>query len=261
MSSETINPILKINNLCKKVCSHNTGTEISLIDNISVDIKSGETIAIFGPNGCGKTTFLSILAGIIDSTNGSIFFNTKKEKLSIGYAFQQYQESLYPWLTVFDNISLQYMIKGAPKADQKNAVRELARIFGINLPWNSYPYQLSGGQKQVTALLRCLLAKPQLALLDEPLSAMDFQTSLQLLEKLSSFLKNNSMTSIIISHDIDQALFLADRILVMSPLPMSIKKDFSVPFEYPRTLDIFQKKRFFDLRVEILNIFCEEVKL
>lgn len=241
--------------------SGNLKRKLPVITNFSLEISKGEIVALFGPNGCGKSTLLNIIAGIEKPDSGEIdnISVMPNEKNSIGYAFQQYENSLFPWLKVIDNIALKYEIEGVPKELRREKALSFAKKFGILLPWNSYPYQLSGGQKQMVALLRSLVYRPELCILDEPISALDYQNALDIMVKISTDWVSDNITALVVSHDIEQAIFLADKVIILTNRPMSVKAIFNIPFKRPRTLDILEKSEFLDIRTKALKAFIQEI--
>jgi NitT/TauT family transport system ATP-binding protein len=252
-------PLVAVENVVKRVCPQPGGTPLTILDGLSLDVARGEIVALFGPNGCGKSTFLSLIAGLQEPDAGAIRINHETQAEQIGYAFQHFADSLFPWGTVLDNIGLKCRIEG----QTRTAVREKARAFadelGIRLPWDSYPYQLSGGQKQLAALLRTLVYHPSLCLLDEPLSALDYQNSLEIMAKMSALWHAEGTTVVLVSHDIEQAIYLADRLVVLTKLPMRPKQIIEIPFPRPRNIGLLESEEFFRLRSLALSVFVKEV--
>ncbi|MCP4114358.1 MAG: ATP-binding cassette domain-containing protein [Desulfobacteraceae bacterium] len=229
-----------------------------IIKNFSIDVAQGEVIALFGPNGCGKSTLLNILAGIEQPDSGEINYRSDQAP-SVGYAFQQYENSLFPWRTIIDNITLKYEIDGMSRAERIKKGIAFAEKFGVTLDWKAYPYQLSGGQKQIIALMRALIYRPDFCVLDEPLSSLDYQNSLDIMRRLSLDWTLNNITALIVSHDIEQAIFLADRVVVLTSRPMAPKTIFHVPFKRPRTIDVIKNPLFVEIRNKALKAFVEEI--
>ena len=260
MLEPVLNTFLALENLVMRVNPPGGRDDLTILDGFSLSVQEGEVVALFGPNGCGKSTLLHVIAGLQHVTSGVVAFTDPEKRDSLGFAFQQFADSLFPWDNVLDNIGLKYHIQGLSKQVAREKARNFADELGFSLPWNSYPYQLSGGQKQLTALLRTLVYRPDFCLLDEPLSALDYQTSLEVLLKISALWDDQGTTSLLISHDIDQAIFLADRVVVLTNLPMRPKKILNIPFPRPRALDLIQSEEFFRLRSVALAAFVEEVE-
>lgn len=202
------------------------------IDNISFSVDEGEFVSILGPSGCGKSTILSIIAGIIKNTQGNVYLEgkpIKDSKLAIGYMLQQ--DYLFPWKTIMNNILLGPKINRKNTDSYKKAALELLQEVGLQNVENQYPSSLSGGMRQRAALVRTLINDPKILLLDEPFSALDYQTKLKLEDLVGTILKTYNKTAILVTHDIGEAIAMSDRILLMNKGPGSLAKIFSVPKE------------------------------
>ena len=196
-----MNKLLEINNL-KKYYHDDTGETLA-IDNISLDIYEGDFISIVGTSGCGKSTLLSILAGIENKSDGAIIYN--KDNFKIGYMLQK--DSLFPWRTILDNCLIGLEIEGNLTKTKKEKVVSLLEKYGLKDFIYKYPSSLSGGMKQRVALIRTLAINPDILLLDEPLSALDYQTRLTLSNDLYQIIKNEKKTAIIVTHDLGELKF------------------------------------------------------
>ena len=215
------NILLKTINLSKNY--YNDKTEIKAIENLNFNVLNNEILAIVGPSGCGKSTLLSILANLEKKSSGKIIM---KKNLSIGYMLQK--DSLFPWLTILDNVLLGLDIK---KMKTKNNIKyaiELLKKYGLYDFQKQYPDNLSGGMRQRVALIRTLATKPDLLLLDEPYSALDYQTRLSLSNDLQKIIKNEGKTAILITHDLAEAISLGDRVIVLSKRPCTIKRIYNI---------------------------------
>ncbi|SEM40585.1 NitT/TauT family transport system ATP-binding protein [Mesobacillus persicus] len=200
------------------------------LSDITLDVKEGEFISFLGPSGCGKTTLLSIIAGLIEPTSGNVLLENKPVKTSqndIGYMLQQ--DYLFPWKTIEENIQLGHKINGNLTKETKRTTVSLLEQMGLNDVESFYPKQLSGGMRQRVALVRTLATEPKLLMLDEPFSALDFQTKLKLEDLVSNTLKNFNKTAILVTHDIGEAIAMSDRIVLFSPSPGRVHKTFLVP--------------------------------
>ncbi|MFD2043222.1 ABC transporter ATP-binding protein [Ornithinibacillus salinisoli] len=202
------------------------------LDDISFSVKEGEFIALVGPSGCGKSTILSIVAGIVQQTSGNVLLNSepiRRSELSIGYMLQQ--DYLFPWKTILDNVLLGPKIRNTATEEVKDKAIELLHEVGLSNVTNAYPDSLSGGMRQRVALVRTLITDPKVLLLDEPFSALDYQTKLKLEDLVYKLLKNYHKTAILVTHDIGEAISMSDRIFVMNANPGTIAKTFDVPIE------------------------------
>lgn len=212
--------ILEIKNIRKKY--HTKDGEILAIDNFSYDIEQGSFISIVGPSGCGKSTILSILAGLIDYKGKINYLNNK-----IGYMLQN--DCLFPFRTILENCLLGLEIK--KDFTNKEYVLKLIKCYGLDEFKNSYPSNLSGGMKQRVALIRTLATKPDILLLDEPFSALDYQTRLAVSDDIYKILKKEKKTVIIVTHDIAEAISMSDKIIVMSKRPGRIKNIYDIQLD------------------------------
>lgn len=209
---------------------------------ISLVVQEGEFISFLGPSGCGKTTLLSIIAGLIEPTSGSVLLEEKPVKPSqndIGYMLQQ--DYLFPWKTIAENIQLGLKISNTRTADKKKYTSSLLEQMGLYDIENTYPSHLSGGMRQRVALVRTLATEPKLLMLDEPFSALDFQTKLKLEDLVSTTLKTFKKTAILVTHDIGEAIAMSDRIFLFSPSPGRVHQTFTIPNEL-RSLSPFEAR-------------------
>ncbi|MFD2628953.1 ABC transporter ATP-binding protein [Oceanobacillus kapialis] len=202
------------------------------LKDVSLSIKEGEFIALLGPSGCGKSTLLSIIAGIVEHTAGQVLLENEPIKPSdkaMGYMLQQ--DYLFPWKTIIQNVMIGPKIHGTTNAAIRQKAEALLEKVGLPEISESYPGALSGGMRQRVALVRTLLNDPKILLLDEPFSALDYQTKLKLENLVSATLKSYNKTAILVTHDIGEAIAMADRIFVMEANPGMISKIFEVPIE------------------------------
>jgi NitT/TauT family transport system ATP-binding protein len=212
------------------------------LSDISLDIEEGEFITFLGPSGCGKTTLLSIVAGLLRPTEGVVTLEGKTidtKKNDIGYMLQQ--DYLFPWKTIEENILLGLKISKQLDLKKKKQTLHLLNRMGLNGVEKQYPRQLSGGMRQRVALVRTLATEPKLLMLDEPFSALDFQTKLHLEDHVSDTLKAFHKTAILVTHDIGEAIAMSDRIFLFTARPGQIYKTFIVPEEL-RQLPPFQAR-------------------
>ena len=210
------NKILEITNLHKSYYS--VQNETLTIDNISFDLYEGEFLGIIGPSGCGKSSILNILSGLDKDYNGTIKL---KDNIKIGYMFQD--DALFDHLTIYDNATLGLKISKNLNNETKEYVDHLLKKYGLYDFRNKYPYELSGGMKQRLALIRTLATTPDILLLDEPFSALDYQTRLKVSNDVLNILKEEKKTMIIVTHDINEAISMCNKIIVLSKRPARIK--------------------------------------
>jgi len=243
--------------ITKNLCKEYDGREI--ISNISFNIKEGEIVAIFGPNGCGKSTLLNILAGINNKTSGEIEFNEFNSK-KFSYIFQNYRESLLPWKNNYDNIAFPLRIAKIKEDEIKEKIMEMEKIFSFSANFDLFPYQLSGGQQQVLAFMRALLTKPKLLFIDEPFSALDYENNLILRKHLQEYHAKYTPTILVITHDIEEAVHLADKIIVLSKTPTKIIKIIKNSATHPRATNFLNSKKFIEVKEKVLKAFEEGCK-
>ncbi len=218
------NILLKIINLKKNY--HDKKNEIKAIENINMTVYKDEILAIVGPSGCGKSTLLSILANLEKPSHGKIITDNDYK-----YGYMLQTDSLFPWLTILDNALLGLEIKKEKNNDTINNTISLLKKYGLYEFKNQYPKNLSGGMRQRVALIRTLATNPDLLLLDEPYSALDYQTRLALSNDLYQIIKKEKKTAILITHDIGEAISLADRVIVLSKRPCTIKNIYHINLE------------------------------
>ena len=216
--------VLKISNLSKDY--YDEKGETKALENINLEIYNGDFISIVGPSGCGKTTILSILAGLENKTNGSIIHDNN---ITLGYMLQK--DALFPWLTVLDNCLLGLKIKKKLNKENKDKVIKMLNDYGLNGFINKYPNSLSGGMRQRCALIRTLAINPDILILDEPFSALDFQTRHFLCDEVYEIIKKENKTVILVTHNIEEALILSNKVVVLSKRPATIKNIYDINYE------------------------------
>ena len=226
-------PILTIRNLSAVFPNENGG--LHALDNISFEVYPREFVCVLGPSGSGKTTLLRILAGLIAPTSGSFMFG-HGEQPSIGMVFQQ--ANLMPWRTVVENIRLPLEVKQVNEMDARTKAREMIELVGLQGFEDSLPRDLSGGMAQRVALARALIHDPDLLLLDEPFGSLDAITRERMWNELSRIWQMRQKTVIMVTHSINESLFLADRVLVMTQRPGKVKLDLTVDLPRPRNDDM-----------------------
>lgn len=231
---------LKIRNVHHTYFTKTSAT--TALSDISLDIKEGEFVSFLGPSGCGKTTLLSIIAGLLQPTEGLVTLEGRKTGLKdngIGYMLQQ--DYLFPWKTIEENILLGLKLNDQLQKDKIDYTLTLLDEMGLKGVEKQYPKELSGGMRQRVALVRTLATEPKLLMLDEPFSALDFQTKLRLEDRIFETLKAFQKTAILVTHDISEAIAMSDRIFLLSARPGKLYKSFIIPNEL-KTLSPFNAR-------------------
>ena len=232
-----------------------------IYDKFDLDLPRGELITVFGPNGCGKSTLINMIAGLVPTDEGQVLFDGMRlSEIKFGYVFQNYREALFPWLRAFDNIAYPLKLMKVPKAERKARVEKLVARLEIRLDLSLYPYQMSGGQQQLVSILRALVVEPEILFLDEPFSALDYEMTLFMREQLQKLFIETRTTTIVVSHDLEEAVYLADHVLLLSRHPARIA-DF-VPFDAarPRTDATLSEAGFIKTKAHCLEVFQREVR-
>lgn len=225
-----------------------------VLDRIDLNIYPREFVCIVGASGCGKSTLLNIIAGLLPPSSGQVRLDGTKllgPGADRGMVFQNY--TLFPWLTVADNIGFGLELKKIPKAQRRDIISYYLEIVGLTQFANAYPKQLSGGMKQRVAIARALANEPEILLLDEPFGALDAQTKEQMQEFLLSLWEKTHITILMITHDVEEAIFLAQRIYVMSAHPGRIKESIEVDLPARRDLEIKLTSKFIEHKRQVLQ--------
>lgn len=228
-------PTINIKNLNKTYLNVD-GEETKALDNINLRVNDGEFVCIVGPSGCGKSTLLEIVAGLLDHTSGEILLDDipiNGTSRDIGVVFQD--ASLYPWKTIRKNIAFGMDIAGIPRKEQEERLKKYIKMVNLTGFENKYPAQLSGGMRQRAGIARALVMHPKVILMDEPFSAVDHLTRCTLQEELIRICQEENETVLFITHDINEAVYLADRVILLSPRPGSIQKEYKIDTPHPRS--------------------------
>lgn len=247
--------ILSIRRL-RKVFEGSPG--ITAIEDLSMDVYEGEFLCIVGPSGCGKTTLLRIIAGLEKPTSGEVLLRGKPIKSPSPDRTMVFQEyALFPWRTVLGNVMFSLELKGLPKEEAVKEAMKYIRLVGLEGFEKMYPHELSGGMKQRVALARALACNPDVLLMDEPLSALDAQTRNYMQEELIKIWERTKKTIIFVTHNVEEAVYLGDRIVVLTARPAKVKDVINVSIERPRSRFA---PDFINLRMRILNMLREEME-
>ncbi|MEK7582231.1 MAG: ABC transporter ATP-binding protein [Patescibacteria group bacterium] len=246
--------ILSIKNLKKSF--FNNGRNVEVLDGVDLELERGEFLVIFGPNGCGKTTLLNIISKLENKDSGEVI---SEKSLKTSFVFQSYREAIFPWQRVIDNIAFPLQLKGVPKSERYDKVKSLIGSLGLKVDLQAYPYELSGGQQQMVAILRALIIQPDLLLLDEPFSSLDYKTTLLMEEKILEIWEQLHLTILFVTHEIDEAVLLSSRIALMSDKPSRIVKMIENDLQYPRHWSMVGSEEFSNLKQIALNTFMSNL--
>jgi len=232
-----------------------------IYDQFDLDLPQGEFISIFGPNGCGKSTLINMIAGLIPSDAGEILFDGKPLRdIKFGYVFQNYREALFPWLRSIDNIEYPLKFMKLAKADRRARTERLVAHLGVKIDLNRYPYELSGGQQQLVSIMRALVVEPEILFLDEPFSALDYEMTLFMRDQLQRIFVETGTTTVLVSHDLEEAVYLADRILLLSRRPACIADYVHYDAARPRADATLSEAEFVRIKAHCLEVFQREVR-
>lgn len=228
-------------------------------DNFDLTLPLGSFTSIFGPNGCGKSTLINMISGLMPMDAGEVRYDGQTIRdTRISYVFQNYREALFPWLRAIDNIHYPLKLQGVPKAEREKRVDQLVADFGIKIDLNAYPYALSGGQQQAVSILRALVRAPDVLFLDEPFSALDYEMTLLMREKLQGIYEKTGTTMILVSHDLEEAVQMADQVLLLTRRPSRVAALVDNPLIRPRDAATLVSVDFVALRSQCLEIFQRE---
>jgi len=248
---------ITIQNVVKSYPAQNHDRElVRVLDAFTLDVAESEFITFFGPNGCGKTTLLKVIAGVEPFDSGTVLIDSMTpDQAKTGLIFQNFSDSLMPWLNGWDNVLFAYTLQKRKHeiAQARDRLTRLLTDLGITLPLENYPYQMSGGQQQFVAILRTLIYQPDVILMDEPFSALDHKTRAFMQSTLLDIWQHEKPTVLFVSHDIEEAIFLADRLALLAPLPTTVAATKTIPFPRPRKRDVLETDDFFHLKRECLR--------
>ena len=242
----------------EKIYDGRQGKMIAL-NGVDLDIYENEFICVVGPSGCGKSTLLNIIAGLLEPTSGEVYVDGKKVEGTgpeRGVVFQQY--ALFPWLTVKKNVMFGLKLKGMKDKEAEELAMKYIKMVQLEDFVDAYPKELSGGMKQRVAIARAYAVQPEVLLMDEPFGALDAQTRTQLQQELILTWQEEKKTCFFITHDVEEAIILGTKVIVMSARPGRIKRIIDVNLPYPRTQDLKMTKEFRDLKAEIWGEVYQE---
>ncbi len=235
------------------------GAPLLVLDDTSISTSRGEFVTILGPSGCGKSTLFNIVAGLAQPTGGDVYLHGERVTGKTGASsYMMQRDLLMPWRTVLDNVILGLETTGVPRRQARLHAKELLERFGLGSFVDSYPRELSGGMRQRAAFIRTLLFPRDVLLLDEPLGALDAQTRLIMQEWLLQVWEEQRKTVLFITHDVEEAVFLSDKVYVMSARPGKIINEVAITLPRPRTMETRVDPQFLSLRAELLNQIHQE---
>lgn len=259
MINETSNtpPILQLDQLCKQYPAQDG--PLTVLEPTSLSVGTGELVSIVGPSGCGKSTLLHIVGGLVTPTSGSVLLDGQEVTeagAERGMVFQAY--TLFPWLTVRRNVEFGPKQRGVKKAERERLADHFLEAVGLTEFAGHFPKQLSGGMRQRVAIARALANSPRILLMDEPFGALDAQTRITMQELLLGIRRRERTTTLFITHDIDEAVFLSDRIFVMTARPGRLKAEIAVPFGPERDASLRTSPKFHRLHAEVYALLTAE---
>ncbi len=253
-------PKIKVENLSKKFNFDKDKTSIQVLEDISFSLHNNEVLSVIGPSGCGKTTLLYIIAGFIPYDRGKIYHD--KELITAPSSkrtvmFQEY--GLFPWMSVEENIEFGLKARGMPENKRKEVAHRFVELVHLKGFENKYPHQLSGGMKQRVGIARALAPSPEVVLMDEPFASLDYLTREIMQEEILMIWEKTKKALILITHNIEEAIFLSDKVLILTARPGRTKEIVNIDLEKPRLPEIKREnKRFFELKDYISHILREE---
>ena len=238
------------------------GSQVKTLSDVSLDVRRGELLCLIGPSGCGKSTLLNIIGGLLQATSGSVKVAGKTitgpSPRDLAFVFQD--NTLFPWNTILDNVIVGLEFQGVPEGERRGRAQQALEAVGLTEFRDHYPHQLSGGMKQRASLARALSMQTDIVLMDEPFAALDEQTRTYLGEELSILLAEHRKTIIMVTHSLSEAVFLADRVVVMTARPAAIKAIIEVDEAHPRDPAFMASPRFADYRNELYALLRAEIE-
>jgi len=254
MTNQQSNVRLEVNQV-QKIYKLSSGNEFEAVRSLTFDLHEGEFVCLVGPSGSGKTTLLKCIAGLMNATSGTVVLDGQPVNgpaKGMAVVFQEYGRSLFPWVTVEAKVDLPLKTSGVPKSERAARVQDALESVGLEKAGKKYPWQLSGGMQQRVAIARAVAAQPSVLLMDEPFAAVDAQTRAELEDLVRRIWKQHNMTILFVTHDIDESVYLAERVLVLSSSPTVIQNDIEIDLPAQRNqLSTRSEARFGELRSEV----------
>ena len=251
----TARPQITIRGLCKAFGG------APLYRDFDLDIARRSVVSIFGPNGCGKSTLINLVAGLMPFDRGEVLFDGKTlRQTTIGYVFQNYRDALFPWRRAIDNIRYPLKLAGRSKAQVERRVEQLVASFQVTFDLNRAPYELSGGQQQLVSIMRALAPEPEVLFLDEPFSALDYEMTLFIRERLQQVFIETGTTMVLVSHDLEEAVWLADTVVLLTRRPTRVAEVLQFQAPRPRDIATLSDAAFIRTKAQALQVFQREVR-
>ena len=251
----TARPQITIRGLCKAFGG------APLYRDFDLDIARRSVVSIFGPNGCGKSTLINLVAGLMPFDRGEVLFDGKTlRQTTIGYVFQNYRDALFPWRRAIDNIRYPLKLAGRSKAQVERRVEQRVASFQVTFDLNRYPYELSGGQQQLVSIMRALAPEPEVLFLDEPFSALDYEMTLFIRERLQQVFIETGTTMVLVSHDLEEAVWLADTVVLLTRRPTRVAEVLQFQAPRPRDIATLSDAAFIRTKAQALQVFQREVR-
>jgi NitT/TauT family transport system ATP-binding protein len=255
-------PVIAIDHVSMEFPGRDPSQRVLALDDVSLEIRKGEFVCLLGPSGCGKSTLLNIVGGMLQQSSGTVTVNgepvSSPRPNDIAYVFQE--STLFPWFTVLENFRLALKFRGTEDANWRDRAMQSLTAVGMEQFASHYPKQLSVGMKQRINLARGICVGSEVMLLDEPFAALDEQTRMVLGEDLSILLARRGKTIVFVTHSLAEAVFLADRIVVMTARPGKVKASIQVPEPHPRSPDFMLTDAFQDIRKELYGLLRDEIR-
>jgi NitT/TauT family transport system ATP-binding protein len=240
---------------------HKTFNDAVVYDDFAVDLPLGHFISIFGPNGCGKSTLINMVSGLMPMDSGEVLYDGQRiSETRISYVFQNYREALFPWLKAIDNIHYPLKVMGIPRKERRDRVEKLLADFEVRIDLDAYPYTLSGGQQQAVSILRALVTEPEVLFLDEPFSALDYEMTMFMRAQLQKIFMKTKTTMLLVSHDLDEAIELADKVVLLTRRPTQVAEIVDIDLPWPRNLEVTTGESFMALKRHCLDRFWQEAR-
>lgn len=234
---------------------------ITVYEQFDLDIPKGRITSVFGPNGCGKSTLINMISGILPFDSGQILFEGKEaHETRIGYVFQNYREAVFPWMRAIDNIRYPLQFLDLSKTERQSMLDRVVDSFDVSFDLHRYPYQMSGGQQQLVSIMRALVVEPEVLFLDEPFSALDYEMVMFLRGILQKVLKERHVTTLLVSHDLDEAVLLADEVLLLTKRPTRVSERLVFDAPRPRDAATTVTPDFVRTKTRALEVFQREVR-